>query len=138
MPEPLELSALGIDLSPRVVVSTTVVASPAAAAETIIASLTVPDAPTLVAGILLVCQAAFTVGTTGVSARLRVRQTDVAGAVKADSGAVTEVAANLDELTVVGFDAAPAAGRIYKGTLTVASGTAPSTVSVVTLLAIAV
>jgi hypothetical protein len=138
VPEPLEYSAALIDLSSRFVANQTVVASPAAAAETIIASITVPDGPLVVSGILVVCQAAFTVGTAGVSARFRIRQTSVAGAVVGDTGAITETAADLDSTTVVGFDTAPAAGRIYKVTMIVASGSAASTVSALTIAAVAI
>jgi hypothetical protein len=138
VPEPLEYSAALIVLSSRFVANQTVVASPAAAAETIIASITVPDGPLVVSGILVVCQAAYTVGTNGVSVRFRIRQTSVAGAVVGDTGAITETAANLDSTTVVGFDTAPPAGRIYKVTMIVASGSAASTVSALTIAAVAI
>lgn len=138
MTEPIEQSAVGLDLSPRIVASTTVVASPADATETIIASVAIDDDLTLTSGVVLLCFAAFTVGTNGVSAQVKVRQTDVNGTAVADSGAITETAADLDTVTVLGFDDAPAAGQVYKATLTVASGSAASAVSAVTLLAIAV
>lgn len=138
MTEPITTTAVGLDLSSRVVASTAVVASPADATETIIASVTLPKGLTIVAGVALVCQAAFTVGTNGVSALLRVKQTNTSGAVKATSGAITETAANLDSSTIVGFDTAPADGQVYKATLTLASASAASTVSAVTLVAIVV
>jgi hypothetical protein len=138
MPDPITESALGLDLSTRVVASTTVVASPADDTETIIASLNLDDGPTIVSGVLVACSAAFTVGTAGVSGLLHVRQTDVAGTIVATSGAVPLTAADLANLAVLGFDAAPASGRVYVATLTVASGAAESTVAAVTLLAIAV
>jgi hypothetical protein len=138
VPDPIEFAASVIDLSSRFVANQTVVASPAAAAETIIASITVPDGPLVVSGILVVCQAAFTVGTAGVSARFRIRQTNVTGTVVGDTGAITETAANLDSATVAGFDTAPPAGRIYKVTMIVASGSAASTVSALTIAAVAI
>jgi hypothetical protein len=138
MPAPFNVSGLNVDLSPRVVHSETVVASPAAAAETIIGSVTLTADLQFAAGVLLFGWAAFTVGTNGVSVVLRVRQTSVGGSLIASSGAGTETAANLDERNVHGFDSAPAAGQIYKLTMQVASGSAASTVSAVSLVALAV
>lgn len=136
--EGLRMSAAGIDLTGRLGVSTTVVASPAAAVETIIAQVAIPANLTIVSGVLVVAFAAFTVGANGTGANLKVRQTNAAGATVVASGAVTETAANLDELAVVGFDASPNEGQLYVATLTVPAGTAQSTVSAVTLAALAV
>jgi uncharacterized membrane protein len=138
MPDPIHFDASGIDLSSRIVASTTVAASPTAAVETIIASIDVPDTVPLVSGILVVAFAAFTVGTNGVSANLRIRQTDASGTVKAATGALTVTAANLVEANAVAFDTAPASTRVYVATLTVGSASAGSTVSGVGLAAIAV
>ncbi len=138
MPAPFVYSALELDLSPRVQASTVVVASPSANAETIVASVSLPADLQFASGVFLIGWAAFTVGTNGVSSNLRIRQTSVSGSIIAASGAATEVAANLDERNVHGFDTAPAAGQIYKLTLTVGSGSAASTVSAVSLAAIAV
>jgi hypothetical protein len=138
MPVPIKQTLRDHDLTPRVYHTETVVASPAAAAETIIASVQVTDDVSFMAGVLVIGWAAFTVGTAGVSAQLRVRQTAVNGTLVVAGAAVTETAANLDNGTVVGFDAAPAAGQVYKLTLTVASANAASTVSAVELVAIAI
>jgi hypothetical protein len=138
MPVPIKQTLRDHDLTPRVYHTETVVASPAAAAETIIASVQVTDDVSFMAGVLVLGWAAFTVGTAGVSAQLRVRQTAVNGTLVVAGAAVTETAANLDNGTVVGFDAAPAAGQVYKLTLTVASANAASTVSAVELVAIAI
>jgi hypothetical protein len=78
--------------------------------------------------------AAFTVGTNGVSANLRIRETNVAGAVVQATGAVIAVATNLLAMNVLGFDATPGVS-VYVLTLTVGSGSAPSTVSAVHLSA---
>lgn len=138
MPVPIKQSAVDHDLTARVYHSETVVASPTAATEVIIASATVTEDVTFVAGVLLIGWAAYTVGTAGVSVQLQIRQTSVSGTVKANSGAVTRTAANLAEQNVFGFDAAPAAGQIYKLTMTVASATAGSTVSAVELAVVAI
>ena len=127
-----------IDLSARFVQSTTVVASPSAAVETIIGSVTLPSGLSINSGVLLFGWAAFTVGTAGVSSNLKIRQTSVSGTTLAASGAATETAANLDERNVQGFDASPADAQIYKLTLTVGSANAASTVSAVSIVAIAI
>jgi hypothetical protein len=138
---PFTLSALGIDLSARIVGSTTVVASPADDTETIIASVTVPGGLSYATGVIVVAFAAFTVGTSGTAVNLRIRQTNVAGTVKAATGATNEgvtAATQLGERVAIGLDTAPADGQIYKATLTVTGGAAASTVSGVFLGAIAV
>jgi hypothetical protein len=135
------MGAQGLDLSSRFVSSNAVVASPAAAAETIIASVTVAELEALAAGIILLAWAAFTVGTSGTSARLRLRRGNVAGAVVADSGALTGgvAAAGLLALPIQGFDAGPTLpNQVYVLTLTVGAAAAPSAVSAVGLTAIAV
>lgn len=139
--EHISLAARGIDLSSRIVASTTVVASPTDATETVIASVTVPGGLQVVSGIVTVCVANFTVGTAGVSGNLRIRQTSVSGTIITATGAVnagTWAAANLAQLVAVGFDTAGVAGQVYKATLAVGSASAGSTVSAVTLAAIAV
>lgn len=139
-PEPIARSALSIDLSPRFVATTTVAASPAAAVETVIAT-----APTIAANCAVTTAvdlegwAAFTAGTAGVSARLRIRQTNVSGTVVADSGLVTVAAASLYSLLVAGLDTgAVIPGQVYVLTLTVGSATAASTVSACKLRALVV
>lgn len=135
---PIQYSGKFMDLSGRIAHSETVVASPAAATETIIATVTIPSDVAVTAGVFLFGWAAFTVGTNGVSANLKLRQTDASGTTKAATGAMTETAANLDARSILGFDAAPPAAGVYVLTLTVASGSAPSTVSAVELVALVV
>ena len=124
-----------IDLSARFVSSTTVVASPSAGTETVIGSVTLPSGLSVNSGVLLFGWAAFTVGTSGVSSNLKIRQTSVSGTTIAASGAATETAGNLDERNVQGFDASPADAQIYKLTLLIGSGAAASTVSALSLVA---
>lgn len=142
MPAPFTQSNYQEDQSPRFVASVTVVASPAAAAETIIGSVSLPsllDLP-IASGVMLFGWAAYTVGTSGTAVQFRIRQTSVGGTLVAgaDSGAVTAAATNLREQGVYGFDLAPVAGGIYKLTMQVTNGAASSTVSAVTLIAIAI
>lgn len=133
-PIPIRLSADEMDMSPRRFYSTTVAGSPALAAETIVCTLTVAANVAILQSVRLQGWAAFTVGTSGVSAQLRIRQTNVAGTVKADSGAVTVTAGNLREASVQGDDTASAIpGQVYVLTLQIASGAATSTVSAVYL-----
>ena len=136
MTEAIHRSLVDADISARFVQSTTVVASPSAGTETVIGSLTLPSGLSIVSGVLLLGWAAFTVGTSGVSANLKVRQTSVSGTTVAATGATTVVATNLWETGVQGFDTGAADGQIYKLTLLIGSGAAASTVSALQLVAI--
>lgn len=136
VPDPILVSAAVVDLSKRFRGTTTIVASPALAAETIVASLTLNDAIQVVSNIKLFGWAAFTVGTSGVSVQLRVRKTNVSGTVVGDSGAVTIAAAALGAYSCPGLDTSPTLpGQVYVLTMQVASGGAVSTVSAVNLRA---
>lgn len=136
--QPIKATAADLDFSPRLARSGTVVASPAAAAETTICTVTIPLDVQPIVGVLLLGFAAFTIGTNGVSANLRIRQTDTSGTVVKATGAVTETAANLDAMTILGMDTSPPAAGVYVLTLTVASGSAPSTVSATSLVALVI
>lgn len=138
--EPLHASALGIDLSPRFAQSSTVAGSPAAGSITSVCSLTFPNFAqvAIVTGVQLEGFVAFTVGTSGVSAKLDIRQTGVAGAVIATTGATTVTAGNLVSLAVQGIDTAPLAAGVWILALTIGSGAATSTVSAAQLQAQAV
>jgi hypothetical protein len=141
MPRGINESADAIDLRPRVVVSTAVVASPAAAAETIIAQTAAIGDVAVLQGVLVSGWCAFTVGTSGTAVRLRLRQTNVAGTIVADTGALTAgiAAAALVSQDVEGFDAAAVSPtQVYVLTLTVTAGAAVSTVSAVKLSGIVV
>lgn len=131
-------AAHNFDLSSRIVANTTVVASPALAAETIIGSLTLPSGLLYASGVVVVGWCAFTVGTSGTAVTLRVRQTSLSGTVVVSSGALTSVAANLNERSIFGFDTAPGDGQVYKFTMQVTGGAAASTVSALTIAALAV
>lgn len=130
MPQPIAQSITNHDLSSRFQGTSTVVASPTAATETIIGSLTLANFGDIavVSGIRLHGWAAFTAGTNGVSANLRIRETNASGTIVAATGAVTVTAANLYAMDVLGADAAPGV-VLYVLTLTVGSGSAASTVS---------
>lgn len=137
--ESIVRSGAGIDLSPRFVRSVTVAASPAAATETTIATITLPASISQAVGIEVFGWAGFTVGTNGVSVSLKIRQTNTSGSTIAASGAVTATAANLSQGVVCGLDTAGVLpGQVYVLTMTVASGSATSTVSAVYLRALIV
>ncbi len=138
-PDPIRLSAKDVDPSPRVVRTGTVVASPAAAAETIIASLTVVPDLVVGLGVVLAGYAAYTVGTSGTAVTFRIRRTDVAGTIVKASGAMTRVAANLAADSIVAVDTGPTLpNQVYVLTMQVTAGAAASTVSAVELVAIVV
>lgn len=125
-----------MDLSDRFQRTTTVGASPALAAETIIGTLNLANfgGITPVTGIELTGWAAFTVGTSGTAATLRIRQTNVSGTVVVSTGALTCAATNLLAPDVEGFDAAPGVAA-YVLTLQITAGAAASTVSALMLKA---
>jgi hypothetical protein len=139
MPEPIKTSVIFTDLSGRFQSTQAVAASPALAAETIIGTLNIAGFgdTAVVSGIQFDGWAAFTVGTSGVSATMRVRQTNASGTVVATTGALTVVAANLVQINVQGFDALPGVAT-YVMTLQIGSGAAVSTVSAVSLQGIVV
>src|SRR5947207_14276203 len=122
MPAPIRMTTGAVDFSTRYGQSKTVVASPAAAAETIIASLTLTQDVTVATGIQVSGWAAFTVGTNGTAVQLRIRQTNVAGTVIVASGALTGgvAAAGLLAQDVEVFDtAAVLPNQVYVRTLQV-------------------
>jgi len=138
---PIQETAAGIDLSNRVPVSTTVAASPSAATETIIGSITLTGDVAVQRSVIVRGWAAFTVGASGTAVRLRIRKDNVSGTVIGDTGALTGgvSAGNLVQENVAGTDASPSnTGQVYCLTLTVTSGAAASTVSALELDAIVV
>ena len=138
MPVPFERSALLDDLSPRIVGSTTVVASPTDATETIIGSVQLVGDLSYATGVFLIAQCSLTVGTNGVSVQLKWRRTSVGGTTVTTGGVSTSVAANVVYRELIGLDTSPGTDQIYKLTLTVGSASAASTVSQLGILAIAV
>lgn len=137
MPVPIQFTAAGLDLSSREGDTGTVVASPSGAAETIIASLTLPTDVVVEHGVLLLAFAAWTVGTSGTASNVRIRKTNVSGTIVQATGALTTAAASLQHATLLGLDTSPAGtGQVYVVTLTVTAGAAASTVSAVELAAL--
>lgn len=132
MPDPITRSIGGSDLTSRFVESHAIVGSPAASTIAIACSLTwnPADAPTVVNGAFLETAVALTVGTNGVSVLLQIRRTNATGTVIATTGAVTATAASLVALSTQGIDqVAFVPGQIWVACLTIASGSASSTVS---------
>lgn len=141
MADGISASARNLDLTGRLVTSSTVVASPSAASETIIASVTIPSGLSVVSGVLVMGWAAYTLGTSAASCQLRIRQTGTSGTAVGNTGAMTgghNSAGLLVSDDVNGFDTTPADAQVYKLTLTVASAAAASTVSSVLLVALVV
>lgn len=138
-PSPLRLNADDLDLSGRLFRSGTVAASPTGATETTVCTLTITPQLAVTEGILLFGYLAFTAGTDGASAVVRLRQTNTSGSIVKASGAVNVTAASLYDRAIAGFDTGPTLpGQVYVLTLTVASATAGSTVSAAELVALVV
>lgn len=143
MPEPVHVAGGAVDLSTRVVQSKTVAGSPATNAETVIATLTLPNDLAVGLGVLLFGWAAFTVGTSGSACNLKIRQTGTSGTTIAATGATTGgiAAANLVDMNAQGVDLSPSSpttNQVYVLTLTVTAGAATSTVSAVSLVALVI
>lgn len=137
--EPIHYNAEGLDLGPRVFKSTAVAASPSAATETTVATLTIQGNLAFSAGVLLIGFGAFTVGASGTAVNLRIRRTDTSGAIQAATGATTATAGNLGALNLVAFDTGPTLpGQVYVLTATVTAGAASSTFSGVGLIAVVI
>lgn len=136
MPAPIQYSAEHIDLGPRFFYSETVAGSPAAASETTICTVTISGDLAFSQGVLLEGWFSFTVGTSGVSATVKIRRTNTSGSTIVTTGALTVTAANLYQYDIRGVDEAPTLpGQVYVLTLTVGSGAAASTVSAAALTA---
>ena len=138
--DPLSLDVSRVDLTHRFPASTVVVASPALAAETIIAQVQITEPEAILNGVELSGWAAMTIGATGTALRLRIRRNNLAGAVVADTGALTGgiAAAALVAQDVMGIDPAPVpAGTTYVLTAQVTGGSSQSTVSAACIQAIA-
>lgn len=140
----IQISGAGVDFSPRVAANNTVVASPALAAETVIASIpAIQSAVVQGLGVVVFATCAYTVGTSGASARYRIRTgvTAGAGTVLFDSGVTTAgiAAAALVVESIQAFDTASTfPGASYCLTLTIGSGAATSTVSAVSICALVI
>lgn len=138
-PDPIKLDAAVVSLGSRFFQTATVAASPAAGTITVVASLTINENLVVSEGVMLWAYGAFTVGTDGVSALWQIRKTDATGSIIKASGAKTVVAAQLHDEALSGFDSSPSLpGQVYALCLTVGSGSAPSTVSAVTLAALVI
>jgi len=139
MPDAFRMSGAAVDLSPRVFRDATVDASPAAAAETTIATLSLTPDLGFGLGVLLIGYVAWTVGTAGVSGRFRIRRDSITGTTVKDSGLTTRVAAQLQQDTIVGIDTSPTfPNEVYVLTLIVGSASAESTVSAVEFVAVVI
>lgn len=139
MPVSIETTAAQIDLTQRIGGTTAVVASPALAAETIIASLTVNTDEAIFSGAIVHGWAAFVIGASGTAYTLRIRKTNVSGTVVSSTGTILAAAGVFIAATIDGVDATPAAtGQVYVLTLQVTAGGAASTVTATELHAIVV
>lgn len=138
MPDPITSNIGRTDLTDRVIENHTVSASPSGSTITTVATLTwsPQSSPTVVYGAYLSCEAALTVGTNGVSILAQIRRGTSAGTVIATTGAITATAASLYSVSCQGVDAiAFTPGQAWVFCLTIASGSAASTVSSVALWA---
>lgn len=131
------LNGAHVDLSKRVQLSTTIVASPAGNAETAVASLTITDALSTALGVILIGGLTAPIGTSGVSTQLRFYHGTTSGTKIGDSGAILATAGDVQAPVWFGFDNAPVLpNQVYTMSLTVGSGAAATTISQLFLLAL--
>lgn len=137
------MNGAGVDLSARFSANNTIVASPATAGETVVASVGPMTAAIVsTSGVFITAQVAYNVGTSGTTARYRIRQgTTTSGTVIFDSQAtnagITAAGSVLENVT--GFDSAPTfPNQSYCLTVTVGAASATSTVAAVCITALAV
>lgn len=140
MPAPIQTGGAGVDLSPRLFFTNTVAASPAAAAETTIATLTISEDIAVQKGIVLVGFGATTQGASGTGVTLRIRRTDTSGTVIKSTGIIPLAAGVLGHFNVSGTDGTLpiTVGQVYVLTALHTAAAATSTYSAVSLVAIAV
>lgn len=143
MSDPIILNGRTIDLSGRVAFTTTVIASPTGATETVVATTPAFDAQLALAlGVIIMAEIAYTLGTSAASATVQIRRGTTTGGVSVYStGAQTgghNTATQLVSDSAGTLDTGAAASQQYSITLTVGSGAATSTVSKVSLVAIAI
>ena len=120
---------------PSLYITNTVVASPAAAAETIIA--TVPVTTDGAVPILIVGWAALIVGTNGTAVTLRVRPDSATGTPSTSTGAIPAAAGTPVAIPILAsFSASEMGARSFNLTAQITAGSATSTVSAVCLACI--
>ena len=133
---PIRSDATALDLSPRFVYTTTVAGSPATNEEKVIATLPTIGNLSLQSAVWLEGYCSVTIGTSGATATLRIRQTNTSGTVIATTGAITVTATQIYALAAQGQDtAATLPGQVYVLTLQIGSGAASSTVGSVSFQA---
>jgi azurin len=139
-PTPIRETAEGIDLSPRVQKSTTVAASPALAAETVVCSVTLVGDIAVTLGTWVNGYVALTVGASGTDVTVKLRRTGTSGTTVVSSGVLSAPAAGeVVAFAIQGFDTGTVMpGQVYVLTVTVANGAAESTVSACSLVAVVV
>lgn len=135
--QPLQSNAALLDLSYRMINSTTVVASPTNATETVVCQLTIPGGLEVTSGVWLFGWASLSVGTAGDQVQLALYQTDTSGTQVA-FGQDTVVASDAYTGVVAGVDGSPVGAQKYVLTVTVDLASTGSTVAGVFLGAIIV
>lgn len=140
MPAPIQTGGAGVDLSPRLFFTNTVAASPSAAAETVVATLTITEDIAVQKGVVLVGFGATTQGGSGTGVTLKLRRTDTSGTTIKSTGIIPLAAGVLGTFSISGTDATLPiqVGQVYVLTALHTAAAATSTYSAVSLIAIAV
>jgi hypothetical protein len=139
MPQPIQYDSAHLDLSARFFSSSVVAGTPALAAETTICTLTLVNDLAIGTGVYLFGWCAFTMGTSGTGATMKIRRTSTAGTTIVTGGITLGVATGIYQPSIMGLDPNPVPNTtVYVLTLTIQAGGAASTVSAAQLTAVAV
>lgn len=140
MPLPIQVGGAGVDLSPRLFSTNTVAASPSAAAETVIATLTINEDIAVLEGVVLMGFGATTQGASGTGVTMKLRRTDTSGTTIKSTGIIPLAAGVLGTFSICGTDTTLpiTVGQVYVLTALHTAAAAASTYSAVSLIAIAV
>lgn len=140
MPLPIQTGGAGVDLSPRLFATNTVAASPSAAAETIVATLTISEDLSIQKGVVLIGFGATTQGASGTGVTMKLRRTDTSGTTIKSTGIIPLAAGVLGTFSIAGTDLTLpiTVGQVYVLTALHTAAAATSTYSAVSLIAIAV
>lgn len=139
MPIPIQSGGAALDLSPRLYFSNTVAASPTDATEVVVCTLTIDQDLSLMKGVLLIAQGAFTQGTNGTGVTLKIRRTGTSGTTVKTTGILPFAAGVLGNITIAAVDTGitPAA-QVYVMTALHTAATAASTYSAASLVALVI
>lgn len=132
---PVQIGGQFVDLSQRIICANASVTAATGGAETVVATVTIPQNLSYNSGVVVRGYLNFTGGTGATSAITQIRQSNVTGSSVVASPNLAATAAASYERSLLGFDTGPANGQVYVLTLSITGGTASAPVGAATLVA---